>query len=79
MKRLMLGIAFAAMSCTALAAEKLPSPDRFLFWTPAEQALGYRHIEKIFPTRTIRRAGPVRALGPGPTTSRAGAGTRPPS
>lgn len=63
MKRLFLGAALAALvSGAAFAADKLPPPDKFLFWTPAEQALGYRHIEKIFPTRTIRRTGPVRAL-----------------
>ncbi|HWA92613.1 MAG TPA: serine hydrolase domain-containing protein [Rhizomicrobium sp.] len=47
---------------SAFAATKLPAPDKFLFWTPAEQALGYRNIEKIFPVHTVKRSGPVRAL-----------------
>ena len=41
-------------------AQTLPAPDRFLFWTPAEQVVGYRNIEKIFPTRVTRR-GPASA------------------
>ena len=51
MKRIFLGAVGAALlSCVALAAaEKLPSPDKFLFWSASEQALGYRSIEKIFP------------------------------
>jgi CubicO group peptidase (beta-lactamase class C family) len=31
----------------------LPPPTGFLFWTPAQQSIGYRNIEKIFPTRTV--------------------------
>lgn len=56
--------ALAVVMCAgaAFAAETLPSPDRFLFWSPAEQALGYRSIEKIFPTHTVKRGGAVRAL-----------------
>ncbi len=47
---------FAALLATsALAADTaLPPPAGFLFWTPAQQAVGYRNIEKIFPTRTIK-------------------------
>ncbi len=63
MGRFVFGVALAAVVSTmALAAEKLPSPKGFLFWTPAEQAVGYRNIEKIFPTRTIKRSGSVREL-----------------
>ncbi len=59
----MSGVALAAaVSTVAFAADRLPSPKGFLFWTPAEQAVGYRNIEKIFPTRTIRRGAGVREL-----------------
>jgi CubicO group peptidase (beta-lactamase class C family) len=44
------------------APQKLPSPETFLFWTPAEQAIGYRNIEKIFPTRTASRGLTVSTL-----------------
>ncbi|HEY5338352.1 MAG TPA: serine hydrolase [Rhizomicrobium sp.] len=44
------------------APQNLPSPNNFLFWTPAEQAVGYRNIEKIFPTRTVLRGQTVSAL-----------------
>ncbi|HEY7852061.1 MAG TPA: serine hydrolase domain-containing protein [Caulobacteraceae bacterium] len=49
-------------------AQTLPASDRFLFWTPAEQLFGYRNIEKIFPTRVVRRGPTVTALprGAGP-------------
>src|ERR1700679_1596499 len=63
LKRLVLGAVLAAtVSCVAWAAETLPPPDKFLFWTPAQQALGYRSIEKIFPTHVVKRGGAVRAL-----------------
>jgi CubicO group peptidase (beta-lactamase class C family) len=52
---LVLGIA-------AAPAQKLPDPHKFLFWTPAEQAFGYRNIEKIFPVRVIKRGPTVSAL-----------------
>jgi CubicO group peptidase (beta-lactamase class C family) len=28
-------------------------PDKILFWTPEQQVVGYRNIDKIFPTRAI--------------------------
>lgn len=55
------GVAF----CVNLQAQTLPKPDEngtYLFWTPEEQLLGYRNIEKIFPTRTIERGDHVKAL-----------------
>ena len=39
----------------AAAEETLPKPDNFLFWTPAEQAIGYRSVEKIFPVHVVKR------------------------
>jgi len=44
-----------AWSCSAAADEALPKPANFLFWTPAEQAIGYRNIEKIFPVHLVKR------------------------
>jgi CubicO group peptidase (beta-lactamase class C family) len=58
------GFVFGLVLCcgAAAAAEKMPSATSFLFWTPAEQALGYKNVEKIFPTRVIKRGGAVREL-----------------
>jgi CubicO group peptidase (beta-lactamase class C family) len=52
----------AAFFGLAAAPEKLPAPDTFLFWNPTEQAIGYRSIERIFPTRTIARGRSVNVL-----------------
>jgi CubicO group peptidase (beta-lactamase class C family) len=51
-------------STLALAAQttELPPPTGFLFWTPAQQRIGYRNIEKIFPTRTVKRGARIFAL-----------------
>lgn len=46
----------------------LPPANGFLFWTPSQQAFGYRNIEKIFPTRVVAR---------GPTVSPLPAATEP--
>ena len=52
------------MSTLALAAAtpELPPPTGFLFWTPAQQRIGYRNIEKIFPTRAVKRGVKVAPL-----------------
>jgi CubicO group peptidase (beta-lactamase class C family) len=62
-----IGAAFAGaclISTLALAAgaPELPPPTGFLFWTPAQQRIGYRNIEKIFPTRTVKRGARVLEL-----------------
>jgi CubicO group peptidase (beta-lactamase class C family) len=62
MKFLRYGALGAAIVLGIAAAPALPSRDHFLFWTPAEQAVGYRNIEKIFPTRVITRGPTVSAL-----------------
>jgi len=46
----------------AAATPELPPPTGFLFWTPAQQRIGYRNIEKIFPTRTVKRGAKVARL-----------------
>jgi CubicO group peptidase (beta-lactamase class C family) len=46
-----------AVSAFALGDEVLPPQNGFLFWTPAQQRAGYRNIEKIFPTRTVKHGG----------------------
>jgi CubicO group peptidase (beta-lactamase class C family) len=46
----------------AAATPELPPQTGFLFWTPAQQRIGYRNIEKIFPTRTVKRGAKVAAL-----------------
>ncbi|KPC49626.1 serine hydrolase domain-containing protein [Amantichitinum ursilacus] len=47
----------AAASATATAIEgALPDRTRLLFWTPAEQRVGYQHMEAIFPGRSVDAA-----------------------
>jgi CubicO group peptidase (beta-lactamase class C family) len=41
---------------------KLPESRNFLFWTPAQQRIGYRNIERIFPTHLVRRGDHVAPL-----------------
>jgi CubicO group peptidase (beta-lactamase class C family) len=53
-------IAFAVAADAQDAA--LPSASGFLFWTPAQQRVGYRNIEKIFPTRVVKRGATVSQL-----------------
>jgi hypothetical protein len=48
-----------AVSSAAIGSEALPPPTGFLFWTPAQQRIGYRNIEKIFPTRIVKRGSNV--------------------
>jgi CubicO group peptidase (beta-lactamase class C family) len=65
MKRILAGaIVAGAMATTAMAdpAETLPAAGHFLFWSPAEQLVGYRNIEKIFPTRVVKRGPTVTPL-----------------
>ena len=47
-----------AALCTELAAQAhnaVPTGDNFGFWSPTEQELAYRSMERIFPTHPIRR------------------------
>ncbi len=44
-----------AVSSAAISEDALPPPTGFLFWTPPQQRVGYRNIEKIFPTRVVNR------------------------
>jgi CubicO group peptidase (beta-lactamase class C family) len=58
---------WAALAAPAVwgrvAPEDMPKAGAaILMWTPAQQAFGYRNMEKIAPTRTVRRGGAVRPL-----------------
>lgn len=58
-------LAFAGLAACATYApdgERLPEAPRFLFWSEKEQPLGYRYIERIFPTRIVRRGKTVSHL-----------------
>lgn len=69
MKQILAGVWVAtavAGGAIAAPAQTLPAPDRFLFWKPAEQVAGYRNIEKIFPTRVVRRGPTVNRLARDP-------------
>ena len=58
-----LAVALVAGLTAASAHEPpLPPANGFLFWTPAQQRVGYRNIEKIFPVRVVRRGGKVSPL-----------------
>jgi hypothetical protein len=56
------GIFLLSTLAVAAAVPELPPQTGFLFWTPAQQRIGYRNIEKIFPTRTVKRGAKVAAL-----------------
>jgi CubicO group peptidase (beta-lactamase class C family) len=49
-------------ACVASSDDALPPREGFLFWTPAQQRVGYRNIEKIFPTKTVQRGAAVHTL-----------------
>src|SRR5450631_1998422 len=51
-----------AVSSAAICDEALPPQTGFLFWSPAQQRIGYRNIEKIFPTRSVKRGPTVYPL-----------------
>lgn len=54
-------------SGAAFAAPQAPDPVKLLYWSPAEQLYGYRHMEKIFPHVVVPRgaAGAVLPLPKG--------------
>jgi CubicO group peptidase (beta-lactamase class C family) len=64
MKRLMIAAACTALLATSTFAQDaaLPPADSILRWTPAQQAIGYRSIEKIYPVRVVKRGPSERPL-----------------
>jgi CubicO group peptidase (beta-lactamase class C family) len=76
MKALLYAAALAWLSTTAFAdapfidpstdAERLPPAQNILFWTPEQQVVGYRNVEKIFPTRVIEAGGEILDLPQSP-------------
>ena len=62
------GLVTLAGCTTAPAAPQAPEPglpaqgSAILRWTPEQQAIGYRRIEKVFPVRTIKRGSYVHPL-----------------
>ncbi|HET9160188.1 MAG TPA: serine hydrolase domain-containing protein [Caulobacteraceae bacterium] len=57
-------LAFAvATTAAAKTGDVLPPKDKsILFWSPAEQAAGYRRIEDVLPTHVVKRGTKVHAL-----------------
>jgi CubicO group peptidase (beta-lactamase class C family) len=55
-------IAVAASASVAAAEPLPPGGAAILSWTPAQQLVGYRNMEKIAPTRLIRRGANVHPL-----------------
>ncbi len=43
----------------------LPDRNALLFWTPQEQAFGYRNVDKVFRTNPVPAGGPAHPLPPG--------------
>ena len=64
MKRLTIAAACAALLATSALAEDaaLPPAEGILQWTPAQAAVGYRNMEKIYPVRVVKRGPTVRPL-----------------
>src|SRR5262249_42154539 len=67
MKWVRWSVVFVCAALTACATrtpdgQKLPDAPRFLFWSADEQPLGYRYIERIFPTSTVRKGEGVSPL-----------------
>lgn len=54
------------MSRSAQARTELPSAEDFLLWPPGIQAWGYRIVDRLFASRTIRCSGLPRPLPRGP-------------
>jgi len=50
-----IAVSFLGLAGANAGDTSLPQSTGFLFWTPAQQEVGYRNIEKIFPTRVIAR------------------------
>ena len=50
----------------ALPRRHLPAADQFLYWPPQFQAYGYRVVDQLFASRTVRRGPSVLPLPRGP-------------
>jgi CubicO group peptidase (beta-lactamase class C family) len=60
---LALGLTLTAAPAAARKGEVLPPKGKsILFWTPAEQAVGYRSMEDVGPVATVKRGGKVHPL-----------------
>jgi hypothetical protein len=60
---LTLGMTLTAAPAVARKGDVLPPKGKsILFWTPAEQAVGYRSMEDVGPVAVIKRGGKVRPL-----------------
>jgi CubicO group peptidase (beta-lactamase class C family) len=51
-----------ASATLAVPTEHLPRGEDFLLWSPCLQSYGYRIVDRLFATRTIRRGGAKRPL-----------------
>jgi CubicO group peptidase (beta-lactamase class C family) len=65
-KLLIGGLMTAALASSAWAADAPPQPGAgILSWTPAQQAYGYRNMEKLAPVAVVKRGAKVRYLPKG--------------
>lgn len=50
----------------ALPTQHLPNAEDFLMWPPCLQSFGFRNVDRLFASRTVRRGVTVRELARGP-------------
>ena len=65
MKHLFFTAAFALIATTAFAATDLPKNNQVLTWTQAQRDVGFAHMERIVPARTVHAGGHVHRFGKG--------------
>lgn len=58
----MMALVLSLVGLSAAAARELPEAERILRWKGDEQIAGFRHIDRIFPTRTVKRGKTVKPL-----------------
>ncbi|WP_077034400.1 serine hydrolase [Pelomonas sp. KK5] len=51
--------------CLALPEQHLPNAEDFLMWPPCLQSYGFRNVDRLFATRTIKRGAAPRELARG--------------
>lgn len=57
-----MALALSLAGLSGAAARELPEAEGILRWTGGEQIAGFRHIDRIFPTRTVKRGESVKPL-----------------
>ena len=56
---------FALAGCVAMernSCELLPPPERMLFWSPDQQAIGFKSFDRLYASRVVEHGAVTRAL-----------------